>query len=110
MTSRHPLPTTGGGLPRQRAQGAPASGSRTRRATPRSLQSAANPTKATETAYGVELSYVRARVPSPLIRTPTVRVTDLQQNEPINLTVAQIDQRPVSQMFLTVWFVPHNET
>jgi hypothetical protein len=37
-------------------------------------------------------------------------VTDLQQNEPINLTVAQIDQRPVSQMFLTVWFVPHNET
>jgi hypothetical protein len=36
-------------------------------------------------------------------------VTDLQQNEPINLTVAQIDQRPVSQMFLTVWFVPHNE-
>ncbi|MGZ4422431.1 MAG: hypothetical protein ACXVWO_14025 [Gaiellaceae bacterium] len=55
------------------------------------------------------MSYVRARVPSPLIRTPTVRVTDLQQNEPINLTVAQIDQRPVSQMFLTDWFVPHNE-
>ncbi|MGZ4301906.1 MAG: hypothetical protein ACXVR9_01340 [Gaiellaceae bacterium] len=36
-------------------------------------------------------------------------MTDLQQNEPINLTVAQIDQRPVSQMFLTDWFVPHNE-
>jgi hypothetical protein len=36
-------------------------------------------------------------------------VTDLQQNEPINLTVAQIDQRPVSQMFLTVLFVLHNE-
>jgi hypothetical protein len=37
-------------------------------------------------------------------------VNDLQQNEPINLTVAQSDQRPFNQMFLTVWFVPHNET
>jgi hypothetical protein len=37
-------------------------------------------------------------------------VTDFQQNEPINLMVAQRDQRPFSQMFLTVWFVPQDET
>ena len=71
---RHPQPITCGGLPRRRVQGAPASGSRTRRAGPGSLRSAARPTKATTTAYGDESSYVRARVPSPLIRKRTCHV------------------------------------